>query len=383
VSTTRFRLCANLVSSGGLKDPFKTQKMKAVRLVDDLGPASDPHGVPIAGQSSQRLPPSSLPSSLPSSARFPPSSDPSWTTEGDMTERTTEPELVAAVPRLKDRATLTVITGFNAGQVFALDGTSYVMGRGTEAQIWIEDASVSREHARISCANDGSFVLEDLGSTNGTFVAGQRVTVQRLSNGDGIQLGTTLLLRFAITDDAEEELQRRLYESSTRDALTRAYNRKYLVERLGAEVAHSLRHRVKLSILMIDVDEFKRLNDVYGHLVGDMVLRIVAAQISRVIRVEDVFARYGGEEFVILARSTGRLEACQLADRIRESIASLRVPVDGAADLQVTVSVGVATLAEAGEHATPTSLLDLADKRMYRAKMAGRNKVCAEGGIHA
>ncbi len=362
-----------------MKDPFKTQKLKAVRPVDDLGPASDPHSVPIAGSSSQRLPPPSLPAS----ARFPPSSDPSWKTEGVMTERTTEPELVAAVPRLKDRATLTVITGFNAGQVFALDGTAYVMGRGSEAQIWIEDASVSREHARIMCASDGTFVLEDLGSTNGTFVAGHRVTVQRLANGDGIQLGPTLLLRFAITDDADEELQRRLYESSTRDALTRAYNRKYLVERLGAEVAHSHRHRVKLSILMIDVDEFKRLNDAYGHLVGDMVLRIVAAQIARVIRVEDVFARYGGEEFVILARSTGRLEACQLADRIREAIASLQVPIDGSADLRVTVSVGVATLAEAGENATPASLLDLADKRMYRAKLAGRNKVCAEGGSHA
>src|SRR4029079_19176192 len=132
----------------------------------------------------------------------------------------------------------------------------------------------------------GEYLLEDLQSTNGTFVGAQRAQRCELTTGDRIQLGPNLLLRFAIVDDAEEEMQRRLYESSTRDSLTRAYNRKYFGERLLAEIAHAQRHKNELSLLMLDLDEFKQVNDKYGHLAGDMVLRTVAAQMMRLIRME-------------------------------------------------------------------------------------------------
>src|SRR6185295_5389692 len=139
-----------------------------------------------------------------------------------------------------------------------------------------------------------------------------------------------------------EELQRRLYESSTRDGLTRVYNRKYFSERLTAEVAYSRRHRVKLSVLLLDLDDFKATNDTYGHLAGDMVLRLVSAQMQRLIRVEDLLARYGGEEFVILARTTGKTEAHRLGDRIREAISELEIPVTADRSIRVTISAGVA-----------------------------------------
>lgn len=298
-----------------------------------------------------------------------------------MTDRETERMLsvAEAAPGGKDRATLTVLAGMNAGQVYALDGTEHVIGRGTDADVWIEDSGVSRQHARILCEADGRYFVEDLGSTNGTLVGTTRITKAEVRPGDRVQIGPHVTLRFAITDDAEEELQRRLYESSTRDALTRLYNRKYFAERLFAEVAYSRRHGVKLAVLLLDLDDFKATNDTYGHLAGDMVLRLVANQMLRTIRVEDLLARYGGEEFVILARTTGRSEAVRLADRILQAVRALDIPITPERSIRATVSIGVAVLSEVPREGGPNDLLALADAQLYRAKAAGKDRVCADG----
>lgn len=356
-----------------MKDPFKTRKMHTI----PMGEVSDAAG--NAPVSSGQPAPSGRASNLPPSFGGPPSSDSTWTTENPATERTTDPQMATAPTATgKDRATLTVLTGINAGQVFALDGTDHTIGRGTEADVWIEDGGVSRRHARVSCRSDGRYFVEDLGSTNGTFVANARIDVCEIRPGDRIQVGPHVTLRFAITDDAEEELQRRLYESSTRDGLTRVYNRKYFSERLTAEVAYSRRHRVKLSVLLLDLDNFKETNDTYGHLAGDMVLRLVSAQMQRLIRVEDLLARYGGEEFVILARSTGKTEAVRLAERIRDSIRELDIPI-GDRSLKVTISIGVAALPDVAPDGGPNEIIALADARLYKAKADGKDRVCAEG----
>jgi two-component system, cell cycle response regulator len=366
-----------------MKDPFKTQKMHTV----PLPPTPTVPSIPVPEPAGSAPVLSSIPSSTsPSSGGRasiplgPPSSDATWTTGEVAADRTTDP-VITVVPNSgsKDRATLTIISGINAGQVFALDGTEHVIGRGTEADLWLEDGGVSRRHAKVSCRSDGRYFVEDLGSTNGTFLGSQRVTVCEVKPNDRLQLGPHVILRFAITDDAEEELQRRLYESSTRDGLTRIYNRKYFTERLTAEVAYSRRHKVKLSVLMIDIDDFKQTNDTYGHLAGDMVLRLVSAQMQRLIRVEDLLARFGGEEFVILARSTGKTEAIRLADRIRASISELDIPVADRS-IKVTLSLGVAALPDMANEGGPNDLVALADARLYRAKAEGKNRVCAEGG---
>lgn len=351
-----------------MREPFKTRKMQTIPLPSPPEPApSQPAsssgratGFPVGG---------------------PPSSDSSWHTGASATERTTDPAmpLAGVAPGGKDRATLTVLAGISAGQVHALDGTEHIIGRGTEADIWVEDGGVSRRHARITCRSDGRYFVEDLGSTNGTFVGSQRVVVAEIRPGDRVQVGPHVTLRFQITDDAEEELQRRLYESSTRDALTRIYNRKYFTERLTAEVAYSRRHRVKLAVLILDLDDFKATNDTYGHLAGDMVLRLVSNQMQRLIRVEDLLARYGGEEFVILARTTGKTEAVRLAERIRESIAQLELPVANDRSIRGTVSIGVAALPDVAPDGGPNELLALADARLYRAKADGKNRVCSDG----
>jgi diguanylate cyclase (GGDEF)-like protein len=135
---------------------------------------------------------------------------------------------------------------------------------------------------------------------------------------------------------------------------------------------------VKLSVLLLDLDDFKHINDSFGHLAGDMVLRLVSAQMQRLIRVEDLLARYGGEEFVILARSTGKTEAVRLAERIRQAIGELEIPV-GDRSLRVTVSIGVAALPDVAPDGGPNEILALADARLYKAKAEGKNRTCAEG----
>jgi len=219
----------------------------------------------------------------------------------------------------------------------------------------------------------GKYTVSDLGSTNGTFVRGRSIQLVALGSGDRVQIGPNVVLRFAITDETEESLLRRLYESSTRDALTGALNRRYFLERLATEAAYAERNRTSLAVLMIDVDHFKAINDRWGHLVGDQVLRALSTTLSRNIRKEDVFARYGGEEFAVLSRAAQPVDGDRLAERLRGIVDALRVPTANAI-LPVTVSIGVAHLHEC-KGAAELDLVALADGRLYRAKAAGRNRV--------
>jgi diguanylate cyclase (GGDEF)-like protein len=301
----------------------------------------------------------------------------------DPSSITTDTEQTLAVPATvtADRATLTVLTGISAGQVFTLDREA-VVGRSTEAEVRLDEGTISRKHVKITRSPEGVYVVEDLSSTNGTFVAGRAINRCELASGDRIQLGPTLLLRFSLTDASEEAMQRKLFESSTRDALTGAFNRAHLLERLEAEIAHARRHGAPLSLLLFDLDFFKRVNDEHGHAAGDELLRAVAGEVGRHVRVEDVLARWGGEEFVLLARSTAHEDAMLLAERMRAGVESLRVAVWGLlgeAAASTTVSFGVAGFAELPPEAGPTEFFALADRRLYRAKAGGRNCVCGDG----
>ena len=194
----------------------------------------------------------------------------------------------------RTRAALTVVSGPATGRAFSVEGVT-VLGRGREAEVRIDDAGASRAHARITPTGEGVYVLEDLGSLNGTFVDGERIDRIELRSGARINIGPNIVVTFAIMDAQAEKLAHQLYESSVRDPLTRAFNRRYLVERLASEIAYGLRHHTPLGLILFDLDHFKRINDTYGHLVGDEVLREVSALVQRFIRVEDVFARFGGE----------------------------------------------------------------------------------------
>ena len=271
-------------------------------------------------------------------------------------------------------ATRTVLTGLHAGRVVAIDATAITIGRASDMDLVLDEAGVSRHHARVMRAEGGGFRIEDLGSVNGTFVGAARVDFAPLQTGDLLQLGPHLRMRFAIVDAVDEALSRQLYESAVRDPLTHVFNRRYLADRLHAEIARARRTGGDVAVLMIDVDRLKMVNDSFGHLAGDRLLSTVAARIRRSLRVEDVLARFGGDEFVVVAGGTDRVAAEQLAERVRRGVEALQMSARGR-DVRITTSIGVASLGELAANTEPAALLALADARMYGAKVSGRNKV--------
>lgn len=275
------------------------------------------------------------------------------------------------------RPCLVVLQGPYEGRVLRLwPGDHWVLGRGAGAHFLLEDDGMSRQHLRIERVGE-AFVLEDLGSRNGTFVNERPVTRHVLEARDVIRAGATTLLRLTHLDPLEEEMHQRLHAAASRDALTGVFNRRHFDERLASECAGARRHMRPLSLIMVDVDNFKRVNDSLGHPVGDAVLKGVAGQLSAAIRREDAVFRYGGEEFAVILRETAMDGALVLAERLRAGVASLVHTGEGVdRPFQVTVSVGVATLATG---MAEEGLVFAADQALYEAKHTGKNRVVTRG----
>ena len=283
--------------------------------------------------------------------------------------------VVDAQPRATRRkGVFTVSGGLDAGRVLALPREDLIsLGRASECTYPFDDVSLSREHAQIMCIGP-DYVFKDAGSTNGSYINEERVTrVTKLSDGDRVRLGSTITLRFALVDDKEEEALVGVYEAAVRDGLTGVFNRKHLEERIVAELDLAKRHGASLSVIMLDIDHFKHVNDTFGHLGGDAVLKNVAALVTQVIRQEDTLGRYGGEEFVVVCRGTAIDDAVALAERLRWTVWNALTQFESHA-IRVTLSAGAASILCAGE-ATRTGLLGTADARLYKAKQGGRNRV--------
>src|SRR5258705_1976242 len=188
-------------------------------------------------------------------------------------------------------------------------------------------------------------------------------------------------IRMAEATAAREALPRpsaRLYqqtlELSSADPLTGVPNRRQLFLRLENELSRSLRFGEPVSLLMIDLDLFKRINDAHGHTVGDGVLRGVAVALRRNVRKIDILARYGGEEFCVVLPRVGKPEAMEVAEKLRPIVAATSIPGPaGQASLSVTISVGVATIGVDAEDVP--GLIEKADGALYEAKKLGRNRV--------
>jgi len=258
-----------------------------------------------------------------------------------------------------------------AGRCIKLDRLPLRLGRDPDNELVLADDGVSRRHARIE-KRAGRVVLMDVGSTNGTLLNDAELDgIAELRTGDRIQVGSTIF-KYLSASDLEAALHEQIFSNVTTDALTGLRSKRHLTDELGREFSRARRYNRKFSMLMIDIDHFKRINDQYGHQVGDVTLRAVSASVLSCLHPDDLAARYGGEEFVVVLLETKLEDALLIAERIRQAVSELSVGYRDAR-LQVTVSIGCAEFSHGDE--SEIRLFERADQRMYAAKAAGRNTV--------
>lgn len=247
-----------------------------------------------------------------------------------------------------------------------------LIGRDPSCDIWIDDQAISRIHASIEQLGT-SYFLCDLDSTNGTCVDDNQIRGKMpLSGGELIRFGGCIL-KFMRSMDEEAHYHSMVYELMTRDSLTNAFNRSYLIPMVEKELEKCRKEGIELSLLLLDIDHFKLINDKHGHLVGDEVLRIFCERIRHGLRGNDLLTRFGGEEFVVSSFNTRLKEATRIAEGIRLAISSTPFQTQGG-KIAVTCSLGVAS-SDGTNFSSSDELISAADKQLYSAKNNGRNRV--------
>ena len=259
--------------------------------------------------------------------------------------------------------------GPDMGRKYKLDSGVVNLGRDTSNQIVVNSDSVSRRHARLTIES-GQRMITDLQSTNGTYINNMPILSHFLKNGDQLKIGETIF-KYLVGSDVESAYHEEIYTMTIKDGLTEIYNKRYFEEALERELSRAQRHHRSLSMLIFDIDFFKKVNDTFGHLAGDYVLRELAAIISRRSRHEEVFARYGGEEFVVLLPESPNTEAFTLAEQLRSLVEGHKFVFEGE-EIPVTISIGVITT-NGGEKLTSPEFIKAADEQLYIAKSEGRN----------
>ena len=274
----------------------------------------------------------------------------------------------------KNRPCVIVVEGPSLGKQVRLDADELVIGRSEEAVVQLDDKLISREHAKLVAERDGdrtTYYIVDQGSTNGTYLNGLRVGRASLHEGDKIHVGGTIL-RFSFHDEIDSKYQRRIYDLINYDDLTGLFTLRFFYAELDKELQRSERAGLPLSILMMDLDHFKLVNDVHGHQTGSYVLKEVGRLVRSTLRVNDVAGRYGGEEFIGYLPATDKEPAMACANRVRLAIARFPFRYEEHQP-KVAISIGVATYPVDGQ--TIEVLVRRADEALYRAKQAGRDRV--------
>lgn len=288
----------------------------------------------------------------------------------------TKAEYAKHKPKTRLSIMLTVIQGseIDFGKTFNFTQNSIRIGRNQKLNtIALNDRKVSKVHCEISGlkTNDlEQIIIKDMGSTNGTYLNGELIRQSILSSGDKITIGETVL-RFNFNDEIEEEYHSKLFNYAAVDALTGLYNRRYILNELENQLKIAKRNNRECSIMMVDIDDFKQINDNYGHHAGDEYLKKVAFFINHTLREQDIPGRVGGEEFLVILPETNIEGAIQLANRIREKIEETAMPYK-TDTIKTTISAGITRYTPGYDC---LALFQLADTALYQAKQAGKNRV--------
>ena len=272
------------------------------------------------------------------------------------------------------RHLLVRMNGADMGRVWSLGGERLSIGRAQGNDIVVDDDGTSRQHAVLE-RHDDRYAIVDQGSSNGTFISGKPVERHVLADGDLVNVGPACTLRYTRTDADSEALLVALHRSNAFDHLTETYNADHFLDVFERELSYARRHGTTLSVLMLDVDFFRALNDDHGYEAGDAVLKELANRLRRATRREDILAQTAGGVFLMLLRGIDIDQARVLAERLRETVAADPVPLpEGGGEVPVTMSVSCASLACVRD-ATAEALLHLIQRRMQQAKRSGRNRV--------
>jgi two-component system, cell cycle response regulator len=268
------------------------------------------------------------------------------------------------------KACLAIITGKEIGKTYTLKKEETIIGRNEESTFQINEDLISRKHAAIILQDKNKVKLIDLESTNGTYVNFKKIKEAYLADGDKITFGQTTL-KFIFKDPLEVNFHDEIYKLAAMDGLTQIYNKINFKEHLDKEISLVKRQKTPLSIAMMDIDFFKKINDTHGHQAGDYILATLAGIIKKCLRKEDVFGRYGGEEFCILLKNTTIDKAFKVAEKIRTKIETSEFIYDDK-KIPVTLSIGVYAFDES--IANGDKFIEKADSKLYESKENGRNQ---------
>ena len=280
---------------------------------------------------------------------------------------------IANLPRVVSggESCLVQIHGPELGRRYVIEDDELTIGRDMMNHIVVDLDNVSRRHAKIS-AHEGGFFVSDLGSTNGTYLNDCEVTEETsIHSGDFVKVGGSIF-KFLSGGNIENLYHEEIYQLTIVDGLTQISNKRYFLEFLEREMGRCHRYNRQLSLIIFDIDHFKKINDVHGHLAGDYVLRELAQLVRKCVRKEECFARYGGEEFAVVIPESGVTKVRQFAEKIRALIAEHTFTFE-AKGIPVTVSLGVTDMS--AQMTEPMQFIKEADTNLYKAKNSGRNRV--------
>jgi two-component system cell cycle response regulator len=298
---------------------------------------------------------------------------------------TRRPATSAKAIQKERRPALVSLRGELMAVPIPLERSQVTIGRALEADVRINDLRASRLHARINSTlapqtDETIYSITDLSSTNGTLLNGELITEAPLNDGDKIVIGDHLF-RFEMLDEIDREFQQQIHRLLAHDELTGLLTSKSFFSELRREASRAQAEARPFCVLMMDLDHFKEVNDTYGHLIGSKTLEKTGHVIKQALRAGDVAARFGGEEFAAFLLDANYAQGLVAAERVRVAIADHEFSAtrqdspETAATHRITISIGVAAFPD--DATDPIQLVELADSALYRAKRAGRNRICA------
>ncbi|MGR8935502.1 MAG: diguanylate cyclase [Gammaproteobacteria bacterium] len=268
---------------------------------------------------------------------------------------------------------LVALQGTQIGNKFLLDKDEIAIGRSKKMDICLEQHEVSRKHAIIVRRND-RYTIIDQSSKNGTWLNAVSIASAILHDKDLIGIGDNVL-KFLAANSNEQAYYDEIYRQTCMDQVLQVFNKHYFTDKLEHEMERCRRYGGELSLLLLDADRFKQLNDTYGHLAGDAALLHLTGLIKTHVRKIDSLCRYGGEEFAVILPHTGPIQAYIVAEHIRKLIAETPFEYAGT-QIPMSVCIGVAGCEAAQSLAqSAQQFVERADRALYSAKSSGRNKV--------